>query len=512
MKKIYMYVVSIFAFVICLALTLLNARYNCYMSDVWSSFHEITIFEKDNLLINFAALIIFVVLFTLFSKITGKITLSDKVLNVIHYVLLTIIGVLGVIWVLSAKVTPKEDQLFVQQSLEAFLTGDITPFERGGYIYIYPHQTGFMWFSLVIAKIFGLYNYTALQLVNVVGLVLFYEAFSKLAVTFGFGRKVEIMALITGILFYPVILYTTFVYGNILGLAFALLAIRRAYSIDTGKSVLNIILTAFFMGLAVMCKKNYVIFAIGLMIWLFVKACDNKKKLNWISVVILCAGVTIGIKAPLALTEKITGCELNSGIPSISFVAMGLQEGERAPGWYNEYTKDVAYTCNYDAKAESEMAMESVKSSIKRFTLAPAYAVKFFLNKTTSQWCNPTFQSVWINQFVGDTENQPQWVQNFLSFDNALKHVNYLSVLTFLISFGAFIYLVLCRKDSGFTESLILMIILVGGFVFHMFWEAKSEYVISYFVLLIPYSCAGFNRLAERFGKNKHEQESTDNT
>lgn len=512
MKKLYRYVVSIFAFVICLGLTLLNARYNCYMGDVWSSFHEITIFEKDNVAVNILALLVFFALFVLLTKLSSKIKISERVLNVIHYVLLTVIGILGVIWVMSAKVTPKEDQLFIQQSLEAFLNGDRTPFLKGGYIFIYPHQTGFMWFSLVVSKLFGLYNYTAFQLINVIGLILFYEGITKLFEAMGVGKKIGIMVLVTGILFYPLILYTTFVYGNILGLAFATLSIERAYHIDKNKPVINMILSALLMGLAVMCKKNYIIFAIGLIIWLFVKTCDEKKKNNPIAMILVCIGVCIGMKAPLMLTEKMMDCKLDSGIPSISFVAMGLQEGERAPGWYNEYTKDVAYVCDYDGKAEAKMAGENVKESINKFAASPSYAAGFFLNKTTSQWCNPTFQSVWVNQFVGDAEKQPEWLQKFISFDNALVHVRYLSILTFIIFFGAMIFIPLYRKDKNFSEMLILLMILVGGFVFHTFWEGKSEYVISYIVLLIPYSCAGFERLAERLGKKKYEQESTDNT
>lgn len=38
---------------------------------------------------------------------------------------------------------------------------------------------------------------------------------------------------------------------------------------------------------------------------------------------------------------------------------------------------------------------------------------------------------------------------------------------------------------------LLLPTIFIGGFIFHLFWEAKSQYTITYFVLLIPYCAKG---------------------
>lgn len=38
---------------------------------------------------------------------------------------------------------------------------------------------------------------------------------------------------------------------------------------------------------------------------------------------------------------------------------------------------------------------------------------------------------------------------------------------------------------------LLLPMIFIGGFIFHMFWEAKCQYTVTYFVLLIPYCVKG---------------------
>ena len=43
--------------------------------------------------------------------------------------------------------------------------------------------------------------------------------------------------------------------------------------------------------------------------------------------------------------------------------------------------------------------------------------------------------------------------------------------------------------------------ILIGGFMFHMVWEAKSQYTLPYFVLLLPYTVMGYSKAAECISK-----------
>lgn len=63
---------------------------------------------------------------------------------------------------------------------------------------------------------------------------------------------------------------------------------------------------------------------------------------------------------------------------------------------------------------------------------------------------------------------------------------------------------------------LIFPLIFIGGFIFHLFWEAKGQYTISYFLLLFPVAIAGYgafinwlieirlkgNAMSSKIGKN----------
>ena len=63
-----------------------------------------------------------------------------------------------------------------------------------------------------------------------------------------------------------------------------------------------------------------------------------------------------------------------------------------------------------------------------------------------------------------------------------------------IILLSAFSYFLLNWKNIN-INSLILGIVFVGGFIFHMFWEAKCQYTITYFWLLIPYAAQGLQIL-----------------
>lgn len=60
-----------------------------------------------------------------------------------------------------------------------------------------------------------------------------------------------------------------------------------------------------------------------------------------------------------------------------------------------------------------------------------------------------------------------------------------------LIYISSFILIIKLRKNLSMKQ-LLPAIIMMGGLLFHAFWEAKSLYVLPYFMLLIPYAATCF--------------------
>ena len=54
-------------------------------------------------------------------------------------------------------------------------------------------------------------------------------------------------------------------------------------------------------------------------------------------------------------------------------------------------------------------------------------------------------------------------------------------------------------------EKLYLIIIFLGGFSFHILWEAKSRYIIPYVIILFPLASNSLNMLTDKIFTKKEE-------
>ena len=61
----------------------------------------------------------------------------------------------------------------------------------------------------------------------------------------------------------------------------------------------------------------------------------------------------------------------------------------------------------------------------------------------------------------------------------------YQKVLLILTCLVSILVLIQNRKNLSW-EIIFLLMIFIGGFMFHILWEAKSRYIIPYLVVLIP--------------------------
>ena len=123
-------------------------------------------------------------------------------------------------------------------------------------------------------------------------------------------------------------------------------------------------------------------------------------------------------------------------------------------GWYNGYTQKIYKKNKYDYQLTKERVNSDIEKSVVKSILSE--------NRTTNKILT-----------------------------------NYMNILQTLILFGTIMYILIDSKKIKFKE-LIFAIIFIGGFVFHLIWEAKCQYTITYFVLLIPYSIVGYKKTSEK--------------
>lgn len=409
---------------------------------------------------------------------------------------LGLLGLLAGIWVLSTQYGLMADPLSVQEAAAALRTGNLRPFQWGGYIYIYPHQMGLVWLEWLLGLVFGDMNPLVFQLLNVLGIVLLYRELSECCALFGMGRGVQLGVVILGILFYPLWLYCCFVYGNVLGLAFSVLAIRLELRFFRDGGLGRAFGAAAAACLALLLKANYQIFLIGMFLCALAELLHRWSWKRCLLPLLLVGVWFFQSLVPVALAEEVTGCELDKGVNTWSWIVMGVHESDRGPGWYSGYAWNSYKEAEFDGDVQGEAARQKALDRLSYYASHKRKAVDFFTRKTASQWNNPTFQGYWVGQTREPGVTLPGWVEDFLAPRSVARATVWLNALQLLILAGTLLWCALCRRQAGRRGALCFAVIFVGGFVFHLFWEAKGQYTLSYFALLLPLAAAGWSELA----------------
>ena len=67
-----------------------------------------------------------------------------------------------------------------------------------------------------------------------------------------------------------------------------------------------------------------------------------------------------------------------------------------------------------------------------------------------------------------------------------------------LIFIGVFCWLLFGFWKKKGLEDHALLITIIGGFLFHMLWEAKGRYILPYFVMMLPMAAVGLSEFSAR--------------
>ena len=454
---------------------------------------EHTFFLRDNWWVHLAVFIC--ISMTLCVKRKKKIYPIKNVLFVSAVLLIILLYI-----VYGGQYYPKADQRRVVEIAAEFCKQDYSAVEKGGYLYLNPHQLGIILYFMVLSKLFGELNIVAFQVINIFWIIV---SFAELVwiggnLDYRSGGRQRLMTSICVFLFFPWTFYVTYLYGTVIGEALSLGAICCLMLFKKKKRVGYIILGSISIGAAVLLKSNFMIFAIAMILYLINESINENGKIK--SILFICFIVTalmVGKTGADAYLENISGGKNIKGVPMLAYVEMGLQDGKTAPGWYNGYNHNVyrENDCNY------ENTMETIKNDMAETVLLhcknPMTSISFFVKKVTAQWNNPTFQSLWSIE-GREGKNNLQWI---LEGNGRWFYIFFVNIFQTVIYIGA-LFFVKLRFRKGKMDETLLLLIFLGGFVFHIIWEAKSMYAMPFFLLLLPISCNGWEEY-NYFLKNK---------
>ena len=461
-------------------------------------FNEHTYFTKSSVLRN-TVLIIFIIILTIIlgrdKRIQKFITSFNK--NSQRYqkterILFLILAGILAWWVLKLDCQPKADQQLIMETVKHMRFGDFTDFEKNGYVSRNAQQFGIVMTEYLLSFLSGTENYLALQLLNIPGVLLCYFMMEGILKETGVTPWIRMMTIFACILFFPFSMYVIFVYGTVWGLALALLSIYLEIRFFHDMQWKNLFLCCISITAAVFLKSNYEIFLIAMILTAVMEAIRKKKGkillLPFVMIVFLCGEKGIFDM----MMHRLAGEEYAAPMSSWTWVAIGTSENDvMADGWYSDAIgNDIYQLSNGDSEVDEILTRKIVIRNLETYRKEPERFIRFILNKTASQWNNPTFQCFWIVQ-------RAPHVKTSLTQDPFVKNAyRYLKGWQICILTGAVCYLL--SRERKRPEDLILLLIFVGGFVFHLFWEAKCQYTVVYFILLIPYAIQGYQSLAEK--------------
>lgn len=399
------------------------------------------------------------------------------------------------------------DSAFVSQYAVEFMQGNYEVFEKGGYLNFYPFQLGLIAVLELIYRIFGIENYLAFQIINVISIVAIVYMLHGITKELFDDTRVVWWEQLLSMAMLPLFLYASFVYGDVIGFALGVAAIYCGILYLNREKWQYLLLAGAAFMVAVIVKSNTLVLLAAFCIALMLKMIQNKK---WL-LILWMAGIIVFSQAGVWIVdysyEKRAGVdEIYEGTPKAAWIAMGLQdavETDNGCGWYNGYNMNVYRESGFDTQLAKEKSIESIKESLGGFVKNPKYAVYYFYKKFVSQWNDPTFQSLmvseWYSRYVGRSALADYFIYGAGRW--ILSQIMNIYHLFFFICAMAGCFAVM--KNWSLPRAYLLLNVF-GGFLFHMIWEAKSRYILPYFVLLLPIAAFGLCRLFTLIKKRNH--------
>ncbi len=406
--------------------------------------------------------------------------------------------------VLLFRCIAKCDSEFLSLAAKNFLQDDYQALMAGGYLYHYPFQLGFTAVMEFVYKIFGTENFIVFELLNIVCIVNAVRILGQITLELFEDEHVYKLEMMLSMGMFPFFLLATFIYGDIPGWCMGINAIYRVIRYLKTENHTELFKASLWLAVGIVMKTNLSIVLVATAIIVILHAIEKKN----IKILLPLIGLLIISQMGTLFVNQVfkmrTGQELPEGIPKIAWVAMGMQESDgdaTAPGWYNGYNTSVYSECGYDRELTINTCMNDLKQSLKELISNPRHGLWFLYHKFTSQWNDPSFLSMLTNEWYSrNVEPQSDAALFFLYGNGRVLLLALMNLYHFLIFLGAGIWGIGYLKKWK-LETSYLVLNIFGGVMFHMIWEAKSRYVLLYFILLLPLAASGYISLFHRLQK-----------
>lgn len=471
------FALSLFLFVCSVFVT---ATHEKYENGGVQEFAKVTVNNiPATIMLLIIGIIITFALFCLFSKIEKKINVEIFAIGISVLAFL-----LSVIWINILCIVPGADQEFCVNYANAINAGDYSSLDRGGYLSNYPHLLGLVAILRFLFRIFGEGNYQAFRYFNALCVpLLIYSGYRITKKISEDNKAAELFYLISMLLCIPIYGYVLYIYGDLGGPSFGMLAFWMFLeSLDSNKAGWK---AGLFIGavMTIVLRKSNAIFLMAMAVVLLLSLLKKIKKNDIINLAVLIVSAVFAIECvnwPY-LPNKVNP---DYAVPVTANIAMGLNYDYGYAGWYNYYELVVMSEHDSIAAEASKEATELMKETLAVYLANPKLGVDFFFNKINSQWQSPLYQSIVSNNLFYGGQNDFVMSVFFGKIGNFFETFMKMYQMMF---YGCIAFLLWNRRKSCVKpEHYTAMIAVFGGFLLSLVWESKGRYIFPYFLIMIP--------------------------
>ena len=354
------------------------------------------------------------------------------------------------------------------------------------YMQSYHQQISLAFIFSIFFRIIHFDMMESLRILNIISNFLIVLALYK--ITIKLSKKYEINKLLLFVLvftFIPLSLLSTFIYGDIPSIALCLFSVYFMIEYKETKHVKYYIIATFFSMFAYMMRMNSLIFIIATLIYLLLNLQEKYKQVNFCKNMLYILLIILYIIFSIVPSVLINNYYLNKynldktkASPTIRYILMAMEESPRANGWYNE---EIALPAIINPEIAKQEYRQKVYYRLIYFSHNLDYTFNFYIMKIASMWTENTYSSI-RNNTISDTSLIKNTIA-ILTF--------YQKTLLILICTCSLINLIKNKKKLS-LEIIFLITIFIGGFTFHILWEAKSRYIIPYILILMPLASIKF--------------------
>ncbi|MBQ3331504.1 MAG: glycosyltransferase family 39 protein [Ruminococcus sp.] len=469
--------------------------------DQANPYSEIVNFDNDLVLTNLA--LIGLTILGALALLRKNVSIGKVNTNFIVGVMLLVTTIVSLAWINLVQSIASGDAMILlntaRDAAENRYQSFFTSYDYYGnysYYLFYPFQLGYVFFAEILFRVFGTGCSDILfQIPNVIALDFIYVGMVMIAKRL-FDRKsvTNLTAILLTVCFQPMFM-TTFTYGIIIGLAFSTWSVYHTIRFMQDSKLKNAVLAVILIAFSVLLKYNNMIVLAAICIALILHVIDKKKfiALAVAAAMIVCSvGLQKGIIASYAARS---GAELNTQVSQTMYAYMGISDSGMAPGWYNGKAMETMRDSQMDADKANAVAKQGISDRLTYLT-ANHQLGEFYWKKFVSQLNEPSYESIWLSQVRRHNYPEGQALPKIVDsvYSGGMQKVldnwfNYCVMMIYIFFTAGMLWLIVRKKLN--TGSLILPVAVLGGVLYHMIFEAKSQYLLPYFVMMIPFAAYG---------------------